>query len=246
MALQTASHDVASSEEAPVLSIARIAGLLYLAVIVCAGFAQAVRSSVIASGDAAATAENILDSERLFRLGFSSDIVAFACDIGLAVALYVLLKPVNQTIALLAAFFRLAQAATLGVNLVMQFMALLLLSGEGYLSGFDAEQLNVLALLFLEAHGYGYLLGLVFFGCSTFLLGYLVIKSEYLPGLWGALLMLAAVGYLVDSFAGFLIEDRGIVSTIAIAPAALVEVTFCLWLLIRGGRVQVPPEPAGM
>lgn len=222
---------------------ARVAGLLYLVVIVCAGFAQIVRTAVIESGDASATAQNIRDSEWLFRFGFSSDVLAFAADVALALALYVVFKPVNGTLSLLAAFFRLAQAATLGINLLNQFFALLLLSGEDYLTVFDADQIDALVLLFLDAHAYGYLIALVFFALSTLTIAYLVFKSGYIPWFLGVLLVAAAAGYLVDSFGLFLFQhDQETLSLIFVAPAVIGEVAFMLWLLIRGRAV--PAERA--
>jgi hypothetical protein len=225
------------------LTTARFAGLLYLIVAICGGFAQIVRTSLVESGDAAATAENILDSEWLFRLGFASDTVTFTADVALAVVFYALFRPVNHTLALTQAFFRLAQAAALGINLLNQFIALLLLSGEDYLDAFDPGQVDALALLFLDAHSYGYLIGLVFFAFATLALGYLVYRSESFPRFLGVLLMVVVpLGYLLDSYSSFLIEDKAdAISIVLIAPAAIVELFFVGWLLVKGGDV---PEPA--
>jgi hypothetical protein len=217
-------------------TVARIAGLLYLIVAVAGGFAQIVRTIVLDSGDAAATAANVLDREWLYRLGFSSDVVAFSAEVVLALVVFVLLRSVNASLALLAAFLRLAQAATLGINLLNQFMVLLLLSGEDYLNVFDGAQLQALAQLFLEAHAIGYFIGLVFFGLHNIVLGYLVIKSGFLPKVLGILLMVVvSTGYTVDSFGNFLFEGYpSILSVIVIAPAALVEFAFIIWLLVKG------------
>jgi hypothetical protein len=180
-----ALHREEPDKKSRILTTARIAGLLYLVVAICGGFAEFVRTSLIESGDATATARNILDNEWLFRVSFASDLVAFSADVALALLLYALLRPVNATLALLAAFFRLAQGAVLGINLLNQFFALLVLSGESYLDVFEPSQLDALALLFLEAHGYGYLIGLVFFALSNLVLGYLVLKSRFLPWILG-------------------------------------------------------------
>lgn len=221
------------------LNTARTAGLLYLVVIVFAGFAQVVRLSLIESGDAAATAENIEDARLLFRLSFAGDVVAFSADVALALALYVLLKPVNTTLSLLAAFFRLAQAAVLAINTLNQFVVLLLLGGDDYLKAFDPAQIHALALLLLDAHAYGYLIGLVFFGFSNLILGYLVLKSGYLPRILGVgLMILVTLGYLLDSFTQFMGSDSDALSMVFIAPAAITELAFCVWLLARGSGVK--------
>jgi hypothetical protein len=96
---------------------ARVAGVLYFIIIIAGIFAEfGVRSSLIVSGDAAATASTILAAEGLFRSGMAADLVMILADVALALLFYVLLKPVSQALALLAAFFRLAQAAVLGIR----------------------------------------------------------------------------------------------------------------------------------
>ncbi len=231
---------------------ARVAGLLYLIIIIAGIFAEfIVRQSLIVPGDAAATAANIMASEGLFRIGITSDLVMIMSDVTLALVFYVLLKPVNNTLALLAAFFRLAQAAILSINLLNLFFVLQLLSGAEYLAVFDAAQLQALGLLFLEGHSIGYSLGLVLFGLSLFVLGYLVFKSSYFPGVLGILLIVAALGYLTDSFAGFLLPNyaayESIFALVVFAPAFIGELSFTLWLLLKGVRVpqrQLRPSSA--
>ena len=227
---------------------ARVAGILYLAIIIAGIFAQFfVRSSLVVPGDAAATAANITASEALFRLGFVSDLVMILCDVAIGVLFYILLKPVNNTLALLAAFFRLAQAATLGINLLNMFFAVQLLSGADYLSIFSAEQLQALALFFLEAHAAGYSIAMVFFGLSILVLGYLLFKSGYVPRILGVLLVLASFGYLIDSFASFLLLNyanyQAIFTQIVLIPAFISELALCLWLLVKG--VKLPARDKG-
>ena len=226
------------------LTLARIAGLIYLIVAITGGFAQIVRTQMLVAGDAAATAENVLDAEWLFRLGFSSDLIAFSSEIVLAVVVFVLFRPVNTPLAILASLFRVGQAAVLAINMLMQFLVILLLNGDPSLAAFDNSQLNALAQLFLEAHSYGYFIGLVFFGLHNIILGYLVVTSGYFPKVFGYLLMLVVSGgYLIDSFGNFLFADYpGIMSVIAITPAALVEFAFIGWLLIKGMRNE-PRQP---
>jgi hypothetical protein len=219
--------------------LARLAGALYLIIIVFGIAAEVlVRSSLIVPGDAAATANNILASESLFRMGFVGDSIVFLSDVALAVLLYVLLAPVNKTLALIAAGFRLTQTAVLAVNLLHHYAALLLLTGSEYRSAFDAQQLNALVLLVLDIHGHGYDLGLVFFGVSCVVLGYLIAKSGYLPRLLGILVMFAGAAYLVGSYTLFLFPAEAV----AIEPIYFVplvaEVSLCLWLLVQGIDVE--------
>ena len=135
----------------------RIAGFLYLAIIIAGIFAEfIVRSSLILPGDATATANNIMSSEGLFRVGIASDLIMIMCDVALAMVFYVLFKPVSHALALLAAFFRLAQATVLGINLLNLFMVLRLLGGADYMTVFGADQLHALMMPFLDAHSTGY------------------------------------------------------------------------------------------
>ena len=228
-----------TAETSPLI-YARAAGFAYLIIIIAGIFAQFfVRSSLIVWGDAATTANNIVASEGLFRIGFAADLVVFLSDIVLSVLLYVLLKPVNKTLALLAAFFRLTHASILGINLLNHYFALLLLSGADYLTVFETDQLHALVLLFLNAHNYGYLIGGVFFGLSLFVLSYLVFKSGYFPRFLGVLLVFASLGYLIDSFGNFLLPNyAAIFSMVVLVPAVIAEFSLCLWLLLKGVNVQ--------
>jgi hypothetical protein len=221
------------------LADARLAGILYLVIILCAGFSEGyVRSGLVVPGDAAATADNIRASEWLFRVGFATDLVAFLSDVALAVVFYVLLKPVSTTLSLLAASFRLAQATILGINMLHHFAPLLLLSGAGYLGAFDPAQLDALAMLSLEGHKYGYLIGQMFFGLHCGLLGFLLFKSGYFPRVLGVLLVTAGLGYLGDGLTFFLLPDQAArVSPVYLTPVVVAELSLCLWLLVRGGSV---------
>jgi len=177
-----------TAETSP-LVYARVAGILYLIIAIAAIFGPTfVRSNLIVPGDAATTANNIMASQSLFRAGIVSYLVIFLSEIVLSVLLYVLLKPVSKTLSLIAMVFRLAMTTIHGINLLNQFFALLLLSGAGYLTVFETDQLHTLVLLFLNAHEYGWWIGIVFFSLHVFLLGYLVFKSGYFPRILGVLL----------------------------------------------------------
>jgi hypothetical protein len=219
---------------------ARLAGVLYVIVIVCGIFAEVVvRSRLVVDGDAQATAANVVDSEALFRLGFAADLVVFLCDVGLAVLLYLVFRPVSRALSLLAAAFRLTQTAIIGLNLLNMFAALLILTDATYLDTFDRGQSESLALFMLDLHAYGYTLGLTFFGVSTLVIGALVYRSGCMPKALGIVLGLAGVGYVADSAAFFLVPGYdGSISPILLAPAVIGEVWFALWLLLRGERLE--------
>jgi hypothetical protein len=190
-------------------------------------------------GDAAATAGNIKASESLFRWGLLGESILFLSEIVLTVMLYLLLKPVSKTLSLIAAFARLAMTVMQGANLVFKFAALLVLSGAGYLTAFEPDQLHALALLLFDAHNYGALVWGTFFGLHCFVLGYLIFKSGYFPRVLGVLMVFAALAYLADSFGNFLspgYEER--FAWIVTVTGFVGELPFFLWLLIRGLNVQ--------
>lgn len=227
-------------------TMARLAGLLYLLIFVTAGFSEGfVRATLIVPGDATATAANIVASEGLFRLGFVSDLVAFSADAVVAVLLYVLLRPVSKTLALVAASLRLiAHPAIASINMLNQYMALELLSGAEYLTVFDPEQLHALVLLFLTAHSYGYLIGGIFFGLHLLVLGYLLYRSELFPAILGGLVVLAAFGYLTESFTFFLVPAyEPVASTIVLVTAVIGEMALALYLIVKGVKVEQPATP---
>jgi len=214
---------------------ARTAGVLYLVIIVCGLFGEMfVRSSLISPGDPSATASNILAAEGLFRAGFLADSIMFLSDVALAVLFFVLLRPVNKTLALVALVFRLTQAAVLALNLLHYYAAVLLLKGPGYGSAFTAAQVHSLSSLFLDLHSHGYDLGLILFGVHCLVLGYLIVKSLFMPKALGYMVMAAGVTYLVGSYTRFLFPDLvGAVSPIYVV-AVISELSLCLWLLVKG------------
>jgi hypothetical protein len=224
-------------------TIARVTGLLYVLIFVTAGFSEGfVRATLIVPGDATATAANILASEGLFRLGVASDLIAFSADAVVAVLLYVLLRPVSRTLALVAAALRLvAHPAIASINMLNQFMALQLLTGPEYQSVFSPEQLHAVALLLLTAHGYGYLIGGIFFGLHLLVLGYLLYRSELFPAILGGLVVLAGVGYLTESSVFFLVPTyEPIASTVVLVTAVVGEMVLALYLVVRGVRTRPP------
>ncbi len=218
---------------------ARIAGLLYLIIFGGGIFAQfIVRQSLIVPGDATTTASNILASEQFFRLGIGGDLLMLLSDVALAVLFYLLLRPVNNALAMLAAVFRLTQAAVIGSSLVNLFYALNLLHSADLMRVVGADQL----MIFLDAHAIGYSVAMIFFGVNCLLTGYLVFQSGYFPKVLGILLVIAGIAYLADSFAQVLLTDyaayKALFESVAIPLAVVGELAMALWLLIRGINVQ--------
>lgn len=198
-----------------------------------------VPASLFIAGDASATASNIMASEALFRINLLSWIVVFAIDIVLSVLLYVLLRPVSKTISLVAASIRLAYSAMQGVNLIILALPLLLLSGASYLAVFETTQLNALVLLSINAYDYAFNIAILFFGIHVFVIGYLVIKSGYIPKILGILFLFASLAYLFDTSARLLFSNYGEISIFLVIPIVIGEIAFPLWLLIKGVRIEL-------
>ena len=226
-------------DELPPIMYAKLAGVLYLIIIVCGISSEVfIRSTLIVAGDSAATVGNILAQESLFRLGFISDVIMLISDVAIAVIFYILLKPVSKTLAIMAAAFRLIQAAILGGNLLNYFTALVLLKGTGYASASDPDQLNTIVMSFLELHSLGYDLGLIFFGFSCLLTGYLVVKSGYFPVILGYGLAASGIVYLTGSYAAFMLPELVTYLEPVYLIPLIAELAFCLWLFIKGVRVR--------
>jgi uncharacterized protein DUF4386 len=223
---------------------ARIAGGLYL-VNGAAGFFGIiyVPSRLMVSGNAAATAQNILASERLFRFGIASELICAVEFIFLLWALYRLLCGVNKTHASLMVILGLAFVPLMCVNVLNEIAALTLLRGADFLSGLGEPQREAMAMLFLDLHRFGYVVGWIF-GPWLFFFGLLVFKSGFLPRILGVLLIAACFGYLADCLTPFLLPSyANLVSRIANIPLSLGEPAIILWLLIRGAKDQ-PLEAA--
>jgi len=225
---------------------ARWTGMLYLIMFFAAIFSEFfVRSSLIVPGDAAATVNNLLASETLFRTSFISDFIVLFCDLGVAILFYVLLKPVNSTIAMTAMIARLIMVPMRGINLLNNLTALSLVGGSAASDAFTPEQLQTLVQTFLSAYGNGFHLDLVFFALHCLLLGYLLYKSDLFPGILGILMVIAGVFYFIDSFTAILAPaSSAVVSQIVMLPNVIAELTLTLWLLIRGVRRVEQPENA--
>jgi hypothetical protein len=224
----------------PTQRLARITGGLYLCVFVFGFFAVAVQGNLVVPGDAATTANNILDAEWLFAISVISWIIVFLADVAVSITFYFLLKPVSDTLSLVAAAFRLAMAAIMGINLVNLSNALFLLTDAESLTGFDTDQVNDLALIFVDdAYNAGVSVGLVFFGIHILVLGYLLFTSRYVPRILGVPLIAAGFGYIADSLGKFLLPNYdAMITEVMFAPGVFGEFSLTLWLLIKGVNVQ--------
>jgi hypothetical protein len=216
--------------------LARIAGLLYSIVIATGLFAEVfVRQAFKVSGDALATANNIQSSEVLFRWGLVADLINFVCGLPVVLIIYFLFKRVNKFLLQLALIFVVIQTAIIAVNLLNQISPLLVLSNNAYLNTFQPNQLATLSQLSLNIQAAGYAIGLIFFGVYCLLVGYVVFKSKMVPKFLGILYIISGIGYLINSFTMLLSKGfANPIFTYVAIPIFIGEVSFCLWLLIKG------------
>ena len=228
----------AKEETNSIQKTARIAGVLILIMAVIAPFSMLyIPSTLIVPGDAAATANNMMASQSLFRLGIASDYVVLLLEILISVLLYVIVRPVSKTLALVVLVSRLAMTVIQGINLLNHFIALLLVSGAGYLTVFDPGQLQALVLLFLNVHQNVVLIWGVAFSLHLFVLGYLVYKSGYIPKFVGVLLVIASLCYLIQDFGTVLFPNNA--ATFAmVGILSTVEIALPLWLVIKGVNTE--------
>jgi hypothetical protein len=216
---------------------AKVVGFLYLIQMATGIFGQSyVRDQLIVRGDATKTAQNIIGAERLFRLSIAGDLVTYTGVIVLIWAFYVLVRPVNKNLALLAAFFRLAENAVLCVATVNSLVALQLLSGAADLKAFEASQLHSLVMLVLSAQGLGMNVGFILLGLGSTVFAYLLLKSRYVPKAMAAWGIFSSLLLAVGTLAIMVFPGLGAVGLAYMMPMGIYEVGLGLWLLIKGIR----------
>ena len=224
---------------------ARVAGLLYLLMAVTGFFSiMYIPSAFIVRGDATATANRIVASEWLFRIGIVSELISATIFVLLVMVLYELLKGVSKSLASVMVILVVVAVPIAFVNELNELAALLLSRGGDFLSVTEKPQRDALAMVFLTLHNYGFLIGMIFWGLWLFPFGVLVFRSGFLPRFLGVWLILGCFGYLATSFTSLLLPRYGqIVSELALAPEAG-ELAIMFWLLIMGAKDQPSDAPA--
>jgi Domain of unknown function (DUF4386) len=222
---------------------ARVAGLLYVSMSLLGVFCLLyIPSRFIVWGDAAATANKILSSEFLFRIGIVTEVISFTGFIFVVGALYRLLRGVNKTHASLMVILILVSIPISLLNVLNEIAALILIRGADYLSVFTEPQRDSLAMMFLHLHGYGFDVAQILWGLWLVPFGVLVFKSGFLPRILGVLLIVACFGYLANSFVAFGVLPH-VVSRV-VGQLTICELPIILWLLIRGAKDQPLGDPA--
>jgi hypothetical protein len=230
-----------ADEPAKQARVARLAGALYLVQMAAGVFAEVfVRGSLVVRGDPAQTAQNIIDSERFFRLGIASDLVCYTAVLVATWALYVLLRSVDRNLAVLAVLLRLMELA-LHFNVTTQSLtALRLLSGADYLQAIDTAELQSLAQLAIGVQGAGMNTGFVLLGLGSAVFAWLFFKSRYIPRIlagWGVFASLLLSAY---AFTVILFPRAAALQIVPMLPMGIYEVSLGLWLLLKGVSLAEP------
>ena len=227
---------IRSTNKTSLGSAALIAGIGLLIMVIAAPFAELyVFPKLVDSGNAAETVNNILANKTLFTSAIVGYLITFICDLVVAWALYVLLKPVNKNLSLITAGFRWVYTGIALVALLNLVTVLRLLNTSNTLSLLQPDQLPIQIMLSLSAFRTQWHFGLLFFGIHLVLLGYLVFRSKYIPAILGILLIIAGLGYFLTSLKPFLFPD---IKLDFAEYTFYGELIFMLWLLIKGSRIQ--------
>jgi hypothetical protein len=232
---------VQSDNPGPVLGYARIAGWLYLFIIVVGFYVEMfVRGRIIVAADAAATTQNLSALAPLWRLGFGGEITMWVFSIFIMGVLYMLLRPVNGTLALVALLFNIMDTAIEALNATLcNFGALFLSNAGGALNAFSQSQLAALAALALRLHEFGFGAGLLFFGFVLILNGYLMTRSTYFPRWLGDLAAIGGACYVLNSYGLFVAPKlQDAIFPFILLPSLFAELSISLWLIFKGVNVE--------
>jgi hypothetical protein len=216
---------------------ARVAGFAYLFTLATVAFANfGIHDRLIVTGDAAATARNIMAHERLFRISIGCDLIYCAGVVVLLTALYVILKPVSQGLALLAAFWRLVYALMWVLMTLNLFYVLRILSGADYVRVFEAERVQAMARLYLGASFEQYYVGLLFYGLGSTVCSYLWFKSNYIPRALAAWGLISSAWCATCTFAFIIFPNFTKVINLwwFDTPMGIFEIATSFWLLLKG------------
>lgn len=217
-------------------ALARIAGVLYLVIIALGLYGEAfIRERLIIAGNPTATAANLTSMESTWRFGIAAELVLLACAVTMTWMLFVLLRPVNRDLAILAVFFNLVSMTLEAVIQLNSVAVLLPLQNLAYMRAFSPEQRAILAFLPARLYGYGFGFSLIFFAAYCLIVGYLIFRSGFFPRVLGPLLQMAGVCYLINSFTLILAPQfANRIFLVIMLPAFIGELSLALWLTLKG------------
>jgi Domain of unknown function (DUF4386) len=229
--------------------VGRIAGLLYLIVVLGGIASLAYVPNVIEKGkDGAALIASIQSHQQLFRFGIAAGLVCYTAFLLLPIALYHLLAPYGRTAAVLMVAVATASIPFAFANIVHRIDVLSLLGDDPRLAILSAAQLQMQVSLALESYWNGVYILSIFWGLWLLPFGWLMFRSRLIPRIFGLLLMAGCFGYLIAFFGRLLVPGFAELAFVdyATLPASLGEIGTCLWLLVMSVRdnPMTPSRPA--
>ncbi|MES2555044.1 MAG: DUF4386 domain-containing protein [Bacteroidota bacterium] len=222
---------------------ALIAGFSSILLAIAAGIAEFyARQQLIIPDDAAETAQRVLGGQASFRIGLLGFAIALICDLLISWALYVFLKPANKNLSLLTAWFRLIYTTIFALAIVELVNGNQVLIDGNLSAVMEPNQLHALALRHFQAFDNNWTIGFLFFGVHLLLLGYLAVKSGFIPKVIGVLLLIAGIAYFGSNLAKLVMPDYGtyeaLFTAVVAIPSVIGELSLAIWLLAKGGKKQ--------
>ena len=235
-----------TSQARSLRTMARMVFVLNLLSAVPDGFSISILRKLFVRGDAAATAANILASEGQFRLGFVADLVSIVFFVAAMLLMYEIFRAVSRRGALLFLILVTMGAGFQALECVQDLAVLALLKGGAGTSAIPSAQANALALVFLRLHSSNYVLALFFYGCCGLVMGYLILRSIFVPRILGLFAIIEALGYLTFTLASFLSPPlvTHIYPYVPFATAAVGEIPVYFWLFFKGVNAERWQEQA--
>lgn len=229
----TAHH---KEKELSLSNAALVAGISLLVMVLTTPFAEfSIFPKLIDAGDATKTAENIIGNKQLFSVAIFLILLTLVADIIASWALYIFLKPVNKSLSLLTAWFRLMYTAMYFIALYNLLKIVSIIKSVDHLKDTGIGQINDAILLHIKAFRTEGSFGLIIFGVYLILLGYLIYKASYVPKIFGFILVLSGLSWLVDNLGAFLLPG---LNTQFLFVFTMGELVFMFWLLIKGSRIK--------
>ena len=215
---------------------ARLAGLLYLIVVLTGIVSLAyVPSQLIVWDNPALTVENIKTAEFLFRVGIFSGVLCYIAFLALPFALFKLFEKTNREVAMFMVIFAVISVPISIFNLIGKLDVLTVINNTALLEVYSPQQISAQVMTMLRSYNNGITIVQVFWGLWLFPFGYLVFKSGLIPRVFGILLMLGCISYLIRFTGAILLPELDIPSFVRL-PASIAEIGTCLWLLIMGAK----------
>ncbi|WP_273565675.1 DUF4386 domain-containing protein [Maribacter halichondriae] len=211
---------------------AKIAGFMFLFILTAVLVNSYVFSQLIVAGNALATSDNIMANTGLLRVGIGNELILSIAAILLALALYIILKPVNRNFALLGFSLKLTEAILSAVIALLNFVALQILNGDAASTVLPPEQLKTLVGSFLNMHDVLYAIPMVFLGLNLVVFSYLFLKSKYIPRLLAGFGIISYALVFLFALASILFPNLAVL--LLAVPSILFELIIGLWLLLKG------------